>query len=101
MKPELPWETSVEHLNNLMARMKVSGHSANYRLQVLKSGVEGYDKMRAKELRGGRTVNRPRSYEDQRQTNKEIKSKNWFRKGGYDAPLFVPHTPGEELAKRI
>ena len=25
----------------------------------------------------------------------------WFRKGGYDVPLFIPHTPGKELVKRI
>ena len=27
--------------------------------------------------------------------------KSWFRKGGYHVPLFVPHTPGEELVKKI
>ena len=26
--------------------------------------------------------------------------KSWFRKGGYDVPLFVPHTPGEKLVRR-
>ena len=25
----------------------------------------------------------------------------WYRKGGYDVPLFVPHTPGGELARRM
>ena len=101
-KPELSWETSVKHLNQLMARMKASGYSSSYRFQVLKSGVTGYDKMRAEELRGGRPVNRPRTWEeDQRQTRKEDQSKNWFRKGGFDVPLFVPHTPGGELANKI
>ena len=31
----------------------------------------------------------------------EMRPKSWFRKGGYDVPLFIPHTPGEELVKRI
>ena len=39
--------------------------------------------------------------EDRRQRSKELQPKSWFRKGGYDVPLFVPHTPGEELVKRI
>ena len=30
-----------------------------------------------------------------------MQPKSWFRKGGYDVPLFIPHTPGEELVKRI
>ena len=25
----------------------------------------------------------------------------WFKKGGFDLPLFVPHTPRGELAKRM
>ena len=39
--------------------------------------------------------------QDQRQKKKELQKKNWFAKGGYDVPLFVPHTPGGELAKRM
>ena len=27
--------------------------------------------------------------------------RNWFRKGGYDVPLFVPHTPRGILAKTM
>ena len=39
--------------------------------------------------------------EDNRQKKKATQSKNWFRKGGFDVPLFVPCTPGGELAKRM
>ena len=99
---ELPWEISVKHLNQLMARMKASGYSSSYRFQVLKSGVTGYDKMRAEELRGGRPVNRPRTWEeDQRQTRKEDQSKNWFRKGGITTTLTVPTTPAGKLASMV
>ena len=49
---------------------------------------------------GGRPINRSKSWgEDQRQKNTEDKSKNWYMKGGYDAPLFVPHTPGEVVGQ--
>ena len=54
------------------------------------------------ENNGGRPINQRRTWNtDQRQKKKELQKKNWFAKGGYDVPLFVPHTPGGELAKRM
>ena len=62
----------------------------------------GYDHMLEVERAGGRPVNLPRSWdEDNRRKKKDLQAKNWFRKGGFDVPLFVPCTPGGELAKRI
>ena len=102
IRPGLPWDVTVKHLDNFSKRMKASGYNQNYRYQVLKSGMEGYDKMLEVERRGGRPVNRPRSWgEDERQKKKELQGKNWFRAGGFDVPLFVPHTPHGELAKRM
>ena len=100
--PELPWETTVKHLDNLSQRLRMSGYDETYRYQVIKSGVEGFDKMMAEAEQGGRPINSPRTWEeDLRQRNKYFKKKRWFRKGGYDVPLFVPHTPRGELAKRM
>merc|ERR1711952_151064 len=88
----LPWDITVKHLNNFCQRMKASGYNQNYRFQVLKSGVEGFDKMLEVERSGGRPINRPRSWgEDERQKKKELQSKVWFRAGVFDVPLFVPH----------
>ena len=54
------------------------------------------------ETAGGRPINRSKSWEeDLRQRTKEMKKKNWFRKGDFDVPLFVPHTPGGQLAKMM
>ena len=98
----LPWNITVKHLNNFCQRMKASGYNQNYRYQVLKSGVEGFDKMLEVERSGGRPINRLRSWEeDERQKKKELQSKVWYRAGGFDVPLFIPHTPKWELAKRI
>ena len=102
IRPGLPWDVTVKHLDNFCERMKASGYNENYRFQVLKSGVEGFDKMLEVERSGGRPINRPRSWEeDERQKKKELQSKVWFRAGGFDVALFVPHTPNGELAKRI
>ena len=101
-RPELPWSVTEQLLSKFSARMKMSGYDKNYRYQVIKSGVEGFDKMLEEERRGGRPINAPRSWEeDRRQRSKEMQPKTWFRRGGYHVPLFVPHTPGEELLKRI
>ena len=58
--------------------------------------------MLQREANEGVPINKPRAYEeDQRQRKKFFLKKCWFKKGGYDVPLFVPHTPGGELAKRM
>ena len=98
----LPRENTTKHLNIFSERMRMSGYDANYRYQIIKSGVEGFDKMLEREANEGVPINKPRTYEeDQRQKKKYSKKKSWFKKGGYDVPLFVPHTPGGELAKRM
>ena len=78
----------------------MSGYNELYRYQVIQSGVKGFEKMQDTETAGGRPINRPKSWEeDLKQRTKEMKKKNWFRKGNFDVPLFVPHTPGGQLAK--
>ena len=99
---ELPWEVAAEHLSNFSRRMKSSGYNEKFRLEVVKSAVEGFNKMVKLEREGGRPVNRPRSWEeDKRQKKKHLKKQNWFRSGGHHVPVFVPHTPGSELARRM
>ena len=45
-------------------------------MEVIKAGVEGFEKMAKTELEGGRPLNRPRSWEaDKRQVQKHLKSK--------------------------
>ena len=50
---ELPWTVTVKHLNNFCRRMKASGYNENYRLQILKAGMIGFDKIQEVERRGG------------------------------------------------
>ena len=84
----LPWETTVKHLNDLSMRLKMSGYDEAYRYQVIKSGVEGFNKMLQEEEKGGRPIHRPRTWdEDLRQKNKYFQKKHWFSKGGFDVPL--------------
>ena len=55
---------AAEHMTELCARMKAAGYDENFRLQVVKSAMDGFDKMVKVEREGGRPVNRPRSWEE-------------------------------------
>ena len=40
----------------------MSGYDENYRYQIIKSGVEGFDKMLQREANEGVPINKPRAY---------------------------------------
>ena len=99
---DLPWEMTAVYLTDLSARMKVSGYGEMFRQQVIMSALQGFDKMVQVDEEGGRPVNRPRSWEaDLRQKKKLTKKMSWHKAGGYDVPLFIPFTPGSQLAKQL
>ena len=54
-------ERYCQLLNNFCQRMKASRYDQNYRFQVLKSGVEGFEKMLEVKRGGGRPINQQRS----------------------------------------
>ena len=99
---ELPWEMKAELLTEMSAHMMMSGYGEKFREEVIVSGVNGFEKMVQVQEDGGRLVNRPRSWEqDTRKKKKTEKVITWHKTGGFDVPLFIPCTPGGELAKRI
>jgi len=51
-RPGLPHKIAAKHLDQFSQRMKTSGYDSNYRLQVIRSGLSGYDKMVEEERRG-------------------------------------------------
>ena len=98
----LPWEKTAEKLSDFSQRLKASGYNEDYRLQVMQSGVKGYDKMVVVAGSGGRPISRPKMWEeDKLQKKKDHQKTNWYKSGGYDVPLFVPHTPRGELAQQM
>ena len=72
--PDLPWEITAKHLNNLSRRLRLSGYDEAYRYQVIKSGVEGFEKMLSQAEQGGRPINSPRTWEE------DLRKKNKFFK---------------------
>ena len=95
-------EVVAGHLTDLCIRMKAAVYNKRFRLKVIKSSLAGFKKMVEVEREGGRPVNRTRSWEeDIRQVQKQSRQQNRFATGANHVPVFVPHTPGSELAKRM
>ena len=115
-------------LTNFTKKMKRSGYSAKVRRNVLLAGLKGYWNMVKTEKEGGRRVNRPRWEGASSRRYKKLGARsNWFKKKGknpggiaggrvggkqnsrkdkkddreIETIMFIPHTPGGELAKLI
>ena len=100
---KLDWDKyTAPILSDYMGRMKQAGYSENYRKHVLKNALARFDKRLEDDKNGVSPMNRPTGYNQvERKKQKQMKKKNWYAKGGYTAPIFVPATPGSELANML
>ena len=101
--PDLDWETEVTPvLTEYMKRMRDAGYGERYRKSVLKQALGIYDAKLKDEREGRRPVYRPKSWQKAERRKKKRESKHeWSTKGGCIAPIFVPASPGGELARRM
>ena len=91
-----------KHLTYFMLRMQCSGYDMALRYEVLKSAYNAYDMMKEKEENEGVSMYRSKTYRrDDRRKEKEVKKKNWYKKGNYETVLFVPATPNSKLKKEM
>ena len=99
----LAWEEeAAPAVTEYMRRMKIAGYGERYRENVLKQALSIYDKKWKDHREGVRPVFRPKGYEkEERKRQKEMKRRDWSKKGGGIAPIFVPVTPRSELLKRL
>ena len=83
-----------------MKRMQASGYDMKSRYQVITSAINAYNVIEEKEKLNIRPMHRKKSwrYGERRRQNLE-KRKNWYKKGGNDAVMFLPATPESELQK--
>ena len=109
VKKELHEEEKVVVLNDFMVKLKMSGYSKNDRYQILRSGINAYEKLRLKEEKGKRPFYRPRIFEEsKRKKEKHDKKKNWYKRNSrnnignkFSSVFFVPATPGGLLLKML
>ena len=99
----LQWASEVAPvITEYLGRMKMAGYKENYRKVVLKHALSIYDKKWDDEKEGIRPIFRPKDWnKDERKKAKKSKKYEWSTKGGYIAPIFVPSSPGGELAKEM
>ena len=101
--PTLDWKKEVAPvLTEYMQRMKDAGYSEGYRKRILQQALSIYDSKIREEREGQRPVYRPKSWQKEERKKKKRESKHeWATKGGCIAPIFVPASPGGELARRM
>ena len=83
----LGWkEYFVPALEDYMTRMMKAGYHEQYRRDVLAHAIYIYEKKVDDSEAGGVPLNRPNSYQRvERRREKQLKKKNWNKKGGYGA----------------
>ena len=82
-----------------MQLLKNSGYSEAFRAEILKSGINGYNKILKAEKDEIRPIYRPKGWkESARWLEKRRKKNNWLGKF-WKSCIFVPPTPGSELKK--
>ena len=96
---ELPCRSKAKHLTDFMQLLKNSGYSETFRLEILNSGLKGYNKILCAERDGVRPVYRPKGWkESARWLEKRRKKKDWLG-NFWKSCIFVPPTPGSQLKK--
>ena len=103
-KKELDWEQKAKHLGDFMQKLKNSGYDEKFRLEVLKSSLNGYDKIIEDDEKGIKPVYRNKEWKEKNNWSRKkiLKKENWW-KGKNEiknkSVIFVPATPGSELIK--
>ena len=96
---QLSCEVRRRHLNNYMQLLKNSGYCEKFRAEVLRSGLQGYNKIVAAEKDGRRPIYRPKDWQKSaRWLAKKKKKKGWLGPF-WKSCIFIPPTPGSKLKK--
>ena len=96
----LPEDVKNTLLSEFSLRMKMSGYSAKFRLEVITCGVACYEKQLAREEAGTCPLYRPKGYlEEERRRKRMLKKRSWYRP--FTTVLFCPPSPGSKLALEL
>ena len=98
---ELNCTIKQQHLSNLIQRMKNSGQNEIFWSEVLKAGLQGYNKILEADNIGSKPIYRSKEWKCAAiGLEKRKKKTNWLGPF-YKSCIFVPPTPGGELKKRM
>jgi hypothetical protein len=98
----LPWEDTVQHVEEIVLRMQYSGYNKKFRHEVVNSALKAYKQMVATERAGGRPLYRNKEWKRiERTKEKERKGRTWYKRGGYTSVIMIPTTPNSELKRKL
>ena len=87
-----------------MIKLKNSGYDKKFRIEIVDSATKAFENMIKEDRNGIKPLYRDRNWKsEERQAEKQTKKRNWFRNENsmYKTVLFVPPTPGSQLAKEL
>ena len=88
-------------VEEMVLRMQYSGYNKKFRYEVVDSAVKAYRARQETELKGERSMRRLKGWKkDKRGVEKSGKRDDWYKRGGDEAVIFVPATPGSQLQKK-
>ena len=93
---QLPWKLKAEILSEFSHKMMLSGYWERFRLEVIEAAVRLYELKCQKADQGIEPLHRLRSFKREERRKKKLLTPYIWQKP-YDAPLFVPATPGSVL----
>ena len=101
---DVPWENIETHLTDFSLRMKMSGYNENYRHNVIKSSLTGFQRQKELDKNNIVPMYRDKAWnKTERRKAKERKSAHWFWSDENiksDFPIFCPFTKDSELLQR-
>ena len=99
-------EVKTEIMDSFMQQLQCSGYSESDRLNILKSGINTYRRLKMMEYSNKRPFYRPNKFQKTiRKDIKAAKKNNWFKGNNPDSKfksvLYVDATPGDKLFKMV
>ena len=80
--------------------MQSSGYKHKFRFEIIKSSIDAYEKINKDVNQGLRPLHRKKEWKFfERKKKKQKQRKEWHKKDGNEAVLFIPATPGSQLTK--
>lgn len=93
-------KVKTHYLSEFSLRMKESGYDDYTRLEIIRLGVEAYERQVQRENDGICPLYRPKGYEKAKREKKKLRNKMSWSKP-HDSVVFCPPTPNSVLAKKL
>ena len=90
----------THHLSEFSGRLRESGYGQRIRMEIMKRGIEIYERQVERDKNGTCPLYRPKGYDKDTRRKKKRRSKaSWYKP--FDTVMFCPPTPNEELARTL